>query len=116
MFSFWGDTVPDPFCGTATTMLAAMKCGRNSIGIEIDPEYCQLAAKRLQQETGYMYSTLKLEFLKSVTDSHGALAVRENSADYSTGKQKTRKGPAPDKIAIKLRSAGNNVRKVLIGF
>jgi DNA modification methylase len=96
MFSFWGDTVLDPFCGTATTMLAAIKCGRDSIGIEIDPEYCQLAAKRLQQETGYMYSTLKLEFLKSVTDSHGALAVRETSADYSTRQHKTRKTSAQD--------------------
>ena len=35
MFSFWGDTVLDPFCGTATTMLAAMQSGRNSIGVEI---------------------------------------------------------------------------------
>ncbi|MEJ2704925.1 MAG: site-specific DNA-methyltransferase [Sedimentisphaerales bacterium] len=26
MFSFWDDTVLDPFCGTGTTMLAAMKC------------------------------------------------------------------------------------------
>ncbi|HEX9020051.1 MAG TPA: site-specific DNA-methyltransferase, partial [Nitrospirota bacterium] len=30
MFSFHGDTVLDPFCGTGTTMLAAMKAGRNS--------------------------------------------------------------------------------------
>jgi DNA modification methylase len=37
MFSFSGDTVIDPFCGTGTTMVAAMKAGRNSIGIDIDP-------------------------------------------------------------------------------
>ena len=36
MFSFWGDTVLDPFCGSGTTMAAAMKWHRNSIGIEID--------------------------------------------------------------------------------
>jgi site-specific DNA-methyltransferase (adenine-specific) len=58
MFSFWGDTVLDPFCGSGTTMAAAMKCGRNSIGIELDPEYCKLAIKRLQHETGFMYSTI----------------------------------------------------------
>lgn len=50
MFSFTGDTVLDPFCGTGTTMLAAMKANRNSIGIEVDPEYCRTAFKRLKQE------------------------------------------------------------------
>jgi site-specific DNA-methyltransferase (adenine-specific) len=38
MFSFQGDTVLDPFCGSGTTMLASMKSGRSSIGIEIDRE------------------------------------------------------------------------------
>ena len=37
MFSFVGDTVLDPFTGTATTQVAANRCGRNSIGIEVDP-------------------------------------------------------------------------------
>ena len=39
MFSFVGDTVLDPFAGTATTNIAAAHWGRNSIGYEIDPEY-----------------------------------------------------------------------------
>ncbi len=41
MFSFVGDTVVDPFLGTGTTSLAAMKLGRNSIGYEIDPGYVE---------------------------------------------------------------------------
>lgn len=41
MFSFHSDTVLDPFCGSGTTMLAAMKWNRNSIGFEIDPGYCR---------------------------------------------------------------------------
>ena len=44
MFSFNGDTVLDPFLGTGTTMLASLQTGRNSIGVEIDPEYCRIAA------------------------------------------------------------------------
>lgn len=41
MFSFWGDTVLDPFVGSGTTMIAAIRANRNSIGIEIDSEYCK---------------------------------------------------------------------------
>lgn len=52
MFSFVGDTVLDPFCGTGTTMLASMKANRNSIGVEIDEQYCRSIVKRLSQEKG----------------------------------------------------------------
>ncbi|MGB7948282.1 MAG: site-specific DNA-methyltransferase [Candidatus Binatia bacterium] len=51
MFSFVGDTVLDPFMGTGTTNVAAAKWGRNSIGIEVDPKYFDIAAKRLDTET-----------------------------------------------------------------
>jgi DNA modification methylase len=51
MFSFYGDTVVDPFCGTGTTMLAALKSHRNSIGVEIDSHYCKMILHRLQKET-----------------------------------------------------------------
>lgn len=49
MFSFVGDTVLDPFSGTGTTSLAAARCGRNSIGIEIEPAYHKLSVQRLTQ-------------------------------------------------------------------
>lgn len=49
MFSFVGDTVLDPFSGTATTSLAAARWGRNSIGFEIEPTYHRLAVQRLDQ-------------------------------------------------------------------
>ena len=42
MFSIYGDTVLDPFLGTGTTSLAAMCAGRNSVGIEIDPDVVNL--------------------------------------------------------------------------
>lgn len=66
MFSFYGDTVLDPFCGTGTTMIAAMKCDRNSIGIEIDSEYCRMAANRLKRENQNLFSNARLDFSKSV--------------------------------------------------
>jgi DNA modification methylase len=47
MFSFVGDTVLDPFLGTGTTSLAAARCGRNSIGVEVEAAYLDMAAQRL---------------------------------------------------------------------
>ncbi|WP_460921112.1 DNA-methyltransferase [Salinarchaeum chitinilyticum] len=38
MYSVYGDTVLDPFWGTGTTTTAAMVAGRNSVGIERDPD------------------------------------------------------------------------------
>jgi len=47
MFSFAGDTVVDPFAGTGTTAIAAMEAGRNSISVEIDPNYVASLESRL---------------------------------------------------------------------
>jgi site-specific DNA-methyltransferase (adenine-specific) len=49
MFSFAGDTVLDPFAGTGTTGLAAIRSGRNSISADIEPKYVALAAQRLRE-------------------------------------------------------------------
>lgn len=49
MFSFVGDTVLDPFLGTGTTSVAAALWGRNSIGIEVDPEYLSIAEQRINK-------------------------------------------------------------------
>lgn len=50
MFSFVGDTVLDPFLGSGTTMMAAMKADRNSIGVEIEPKYLKMVRRRFAQE------------------------------------------------------------------
>ncbi len=50
MFSFTEDTVLDPFMGTGTTVLAAARCDRNSIGVEIEPSYLKMARSRLEKE------------------------------------------------------------------
>lgn len=43
MYSVEGDTVLDPFAGMGTTNLACMASGRNSIGVELENEFAQLA-------------------------------------------------------------------------
>ena len=45
-----GDTVLDPFIGSGTTALAALKLGRNYIGFDISEEYCEIARNRLDAE------------------------------------------------------------------
>ncbi len=89
MFSFWGDTVLDPFCGTGTTMLAAMKWGRHSIGVEIDREYCRIAASRLKHEAGGLSCHAELRFERLVDGPGGGLRVSEELIKY--GAKKPRK-------------------------
>ena len=44
-----GDLVVDPFVGSGTTVLAATRLGRRSIGIERDPEFADIARRRLDR-------------------------------------------------------------------
>lgn len=47
LFSDEGDIVLDPFAGSGTTAVAAMKLNRRYFGIEIQPDYCDLARERI---------------------------------------------------------------------
>jgi site-specific DNA-methyltransferase (adenine-specific) len=48
-----GDLILDPFLGSGTTAVACKRTGRDFIGIEISPAYCETARARiLQAETG----------------------------------------------------------------
>ncbi len=52
MFSFVGDTVLDPFLGTGTTIVAAIRADRNAIGVEVDPQYAEFARERITKDLG----------------------------------------------------------------
>ena len=46
-YTFKGDTVLDPFIGSGTTAIAALKTGRHYIGFEIDDKYVETSRKRI---------------------------------------------------------------------
>ncbi|MFA5028169.1 MAG: site-specific DNA-methyltransferase [Candidatus Methylomirabilota bacterium] len=60
MFSFVGDTVLDPFMGTGTTSLAALRWGRNSIGFEVDSEYFRMAHERISREGSDLFGKVSI--------------------------------------------------------
>jgi modification methylase len=82
MFSFHGDTVLDPFCGTGTAMVAALRYERNSIGIDVEPEYCRMAARYLKKESSNLFVDTELIFEKMVPDRSGHMQVSEDQALY----------------------------------
>ncbi|MBU2503968.1 MAG: site-specific DNA-methyltransferase [Nanoarchaeota archaeon] len=51
LFSFVGDVVLDPFLGSGSTIMAAVNNNRKGIGVEVDKEYCEIAKKRILEET-----------------------------------------------------------------
>lgn len=54
LFTKEGDTVLDPFMGSGTTLKVANRMKRNAIGIEIVPEYYQMAKESIQPVQSYL--------------------------------------------------------------
>lgn len=74
MFSFVGDTVLDPFLGTGTTTRAALVAGRNSIGVEVEPSYIELAQKKLAERPFGVEISFEAQH-PGLLDATGQLAV-----------------------------------------
>src|SRR5450759_4302590 len=49
-FTKRGGTVLDPMAGTGSTLVAALRCGRNSCGIELNPKYAEIAQRIISEE------------------------------------------------------------------
>jgi DNA modification methylase len=63
MFSFYSDTVLDPFCGSGTTMQAALDNERNSIGVEVEEKYCKMILRRIQKNEN-LFSSFDFQYLQ----------------------------------------------------
>lgn len=51
LYTFAGDVVLDPFCGSGTTCLSALKSGRHYVGYDIEEKYIELANERIKLYT-----------------------------------------------------------------
>jgi site-specific DNA-methyltransferase (adenine-specific) len=49
LYTFEDEIVLDPFCGSGSTCVAAIKSGRNYIGYDKEEEYVHLAEKRINE-------------------------------------------------------------------
>lgn len=56
-----GGVVLDPFAGSGTTLDVAQQLGRKGIGVELSPEYCQIAKDRLSAFVGRQLSLLNAQ-------------------------------------------------------
>jgi len=53
-FTKRGETVLDPMAGTGSTLVAALRAGRNSYGIELNPQYAAIASQVLAEEAAQL--------------------------------------------------------------
>ncbi len=71
MYSYVGDTVLDPYLGTGSTMIAADKAGRRSLGYEISPECPEWVSMRIAGEVSDNGQTPPEYKLIRLGDSNG---------------------------------------------
>jgi DNA modification methylase len=58
-FTKKGQTVLDPMAGTGSTLIAALRAGRNSYGIELNPKYAKIAKQIIENERAALGKTIK---------------------------------------------------------
>lgn len=90
LFSFWGETVLDPFGGTGTTGAVALELGRSTIYVDQNEEYLRRAAHELETRkngnTKFEVVRGDARSLQNIEDDTIALIVTSppywNKADY----------------------------------
>ena len=80
MYSVYDDTVLDPFWGTGTTSVAALAAGRDSIGVERDPEFAEVFDERVRA-----VPDLSRRVARSRLDDHRAFVEERREAGENVG-------------------------------
>ncbi|HET9588538.1 MAG TPA: DNA methyltransferase [Anaerolineales bacterium] len=82
-FTKKGETVLDPMAGTGSTLVAALRAGRNSYGIELNPKYTEIAKQIIKEERnslGDQVVNLKSEIVNG--DAAQLASFRLPTIDY----------------------------------
>src|SRR5258705_13923889 len=74
-FTKSGESVLDPMAGTGSTLVAALRAGRNSYGIELNPKYAEIARELILEERAALGKPI--ENLKSEIVNGDALKANE---------------------------------------
>jgi len=78
LYAFPGDTVLDPFSGSGTTGVAALKLGCNYIGIDKEEKYTEIARRRIRDEE-VRFAQGEIEFEENVAETSPKLSIQRMS-------------------------------------
>ena len=101
MFSFPGETVLDPFAGSGTTSLAAIRLGRNSIGYEINRDFAPLIREKLQEEGGKVVFEEDRKEIKQTFSHLPYLFCDPHKMDKAADIGKRSFGPRKDLVTVR---------------
>jgi len=76
LFSFWGETVLDPFGGTGSTAVAALRLGRKAVCVEQNAQYAKIIEDRAEKE-----AKSKRWLKVTIGDSRDLGHIADNSID-----------------------------------
>jgi site-specific DNA-methyltransferase (adenine-specific) len=91
LYSYPGDLVLDPFCGSGQTLKVARRLGRHYVGYDINREYVELSRRRLDEPSGIRDEQLVAVFSKVTADTENDTPKR-GSAKTRYGKRRLRAG------------------------
>ncbi len=75
-FTKKGQTVLDPMAGTGSTLVAALRAGRNSYGIELNPKYAEIARQIVSEEQARLAATTEAgSLIAEIINGDAAKAV-----------------------------------------
>jgi DNA modification methylase len=97
MFSVVGDTVYDPFLGSGTTMLAAIKTGRNSYGTELTKKYLPIIYKRIGADQPRLTDDIQFEFVNIDVAEIRKLAVEQKKVAQEEKRKKAKEAAVQKK-------------------
>ena len=103
LYSFWGDTVLDPFMGTGTTAEAAIELGRSAVGYEINPEFKPLIDVKVSRALAKVKEDEDAEEAGKTLESEKAVeseTVEETETNTKTKSNSKAKANAKTKAKI----------------